>query len=383
MSMQEAGRAGLVEGQQGPVSASAGTRRIDGLQLGRATAVTLVAAAHGVAHHYGHAPGPWRMAGLYGVILFFVISGFIMTYTTGTGRFDPRRFIDRRIRRVVPIYYVSNVVLLAAVLLAPSLFGRTTFDPAHFVTSMLFIPAYDPSGSGAIWPFFKLGWTLNYEMFFYAVFATLFAFTMLVRVSILTVLFVGLVLIGASADFSAAIPRFYTQAIILPFVAGTWLGAIDLRKPIALPPVVAWGLLVCASTPVGMIALGYGGGPDSVPVQLVLSLCCALQIAAVVSLVDGQNRRLPALVLLLGDASYSIYLTHMYAVGAVTAIARRLPAYLLYPSMAAAAVAGIICGIIVYLFVERPLNRLIRDGARPGRWSRPRIGQAVPTADRP
>ncbi len=371
-----------MEGQQSPVSVSTGARRIDGLQLGRAVAVTLVAVAHGVAHRYGHAPGPFRMAGLYGVILFFVISGFIMTYTTGTGRFDPRQFLDRRIRRVIPIYYVTNAVLLAVVLLAPSLFARTTFEPTHFLKSLLFIPAYDPSGSGEIWPFFKLGWTLNYEMFFYAVFAALFAFTLLVRLSILTVLFVGLVLVGASADISSAIPRFYTQAIILPFVAGAWLGAFDLRGRTSLPPVVAWGLLVASSIVVGILAMGHGGSPEAVPVQLSLTLCCAVQIAAVVSLVDGGNRRLPAFVLLLGDASYSIYLTHMYAVGAVTAVARRLPDYMLYPSMAAAGAAGILSGIIVYLLVERPMNRAIRNGARPKRTSPPRIVPAAPTPDR-
>ena len=52
-----------------------------------------------------------------------------------------------------------------------TLFKTTTADAKHLLLSLLFIPAPDPQAASDWRPLFKLGWTLNYEMFFYALFA--------------------------------------------------------------------------------------------------------------------------------------------------------------------------------------------------------------------
>jgi exopolysaccharide production protein ExoZ len=111
----------------------------------------------------GNAGEIFQLGARYGVTLFFVISGFIMTQTTGLHRFNPGQFLNRRVRRVVPIYWFATFLVASVTLIAPGMFQRTVFDPQHFFLSLFFIPAYDPSGTGGIWPMFKLGWTLNYE----------------------------------------------------------------------------------------------------------------------------------------------------------------------------------------------------------------------------
>ena len=335
-------------------------QRLDGLQFGRAVAACSVVVSHAVGHYYGTTFGVWTMLSGYGVTLFFVISGYIMVLTTGRGRFSPTAFMSRRVRRIVPIYYVANFVLAAVALLSPDALRRTVFDTMHFILSLLFVPAYDPHGSGYIWPFFRLGWTLNYEMFFYLSFAALFLLTALRRAIAITAWLGGLIVLGIFHPFVAAIPNFYTQIATIGFIFGTWLGVIALYRPFRLGG--APSLLMLAVSLGILIWLGshYDLVRTDRMTQLCLSIACTLHIALFVSWVDGGRRAVPPALLYIGDASYSIYLFHMFAIGTVTAIERRLPTVLLFPAMAVAALAGISFGVLIYWLVESRLNRLLR-----------------------
>src|SRR5947209_12231521 len=101
---------------------------------------------------------PWGA----GVDLFFVISGFIMVYSSeklfaapgGGGTFG-----WRRLTRVVPLYWCAMLLLLAK----SALQQKPLPDAASVVTSFLFIP-WVAQGGEIPRPFYELGWTLNYEM---------------------------------------------------------------------------------------------------------------------------------------------------------------------------------------------------------------------------
>lgn len=112
---------------------------------------------------------PW--AG--GVDLFFVISGFIMTWLT-TGWFgQPHvagRFLLQRAIRIVPPYWFFTTLMVGAVLLASSHVKNTTLGAAQIATSYAFIPWPRPV-DGRLNPLLSQGWTLNYEVFFYAAFS--------------------------------------------------------------------------------------------------------------------------------------------------------------------------------------------------------------------
>ncbi|WP_158266475.1 acyltransferase family protein [Allosphingosinicella deserti] len=343
-----------------PPTGGAAVPRLDGLQLGRAIAACAVVISHASGHYSGGTHGAWNLLSTYGVTLFFVISGYIMVLTTGRGTFSPTAFLSRRIRRIVPIYYIANLVLAAATLAAPGAFKRTVFDGWHMLKSLLFIPAYDPAGSGYIWPFFRLGWTLNYEMFFYLVFASLFALGVAQRAFCVTIILGGLILLGIVHPFTAAIPAFYTQVATIGFIFGTLLGMIAVYRPIRLGTAWMWIALLVSFVLLGVMASMFEAIRHDRTTQLWLSIACTLHIALLVSVIDGRGVSVPRPLLYIGDASYSIYLFHMFAVGAVTAIAHRLPAALLYPAMVASACSGIVAGIIVYRYVEAPLNRFFR-----------------------
>src|SRR5215831_4540480 len=143
-----------------------------GLQYVRGIAAMMV-----VYHHTGfqifkaggHVGLPLWQLGAAGVDLFFVTSGFIMWVTTQDAHVTPAEFCYRRIVRVAPLYWLATLFLLGVSLAAPQLLGTTKFDPGHAMESLLFVPVEHPIFAGEALPFIIQGWTLNYEMFFYAV----------------------------------------------------------------------------------------------------------------------------------------------------------------------------------------------------------------------
>ncbi|MHA6691511.1 acyltransferase family protein [Devosia sp. A449] len=189
------------------------------IQYLRGLAAIFVLASHAllypiVEHHIGYGRLGWL-----GVILFFVISGFIMVAVTGEGRFSAGDFLRRRVIRIVPMYWGATLIAAALALLAPQLFKTTVYDTGQLLLSLLFIPFYNPVSEG-LHPLYKLGWTLNYEVFFYVCFALLAFFGAGARVLWLTIAFTALAVTGALLQPEPAIPQFYTSFMPLAFVPG-------------------------------------------------------------------------------------------------------------------------------------------------------------------
>jgi exopolysaccharide production protein ExoZ len=140
-----------------------------------------------------HACGPTRHPfafGARGVDLFFVVSGFVMWQVTAAKPHTPGSFLDRRIRRIVPLYWTSIVLVVCLV----HLFGvrplGATDEIVPVIKSMLFVPYFNANGS--MGPVVSPGWTLNYEMFFYVIFAVSLLFSAGFRFLFLAAIFLGL-----------------------------------------------------------------------------------------------------------------------------------------------------------------------------------------------
>src|SRR3954470_11966028 len=108
-----------------------------------------------------------------GVDLFFVISGFIIFYTTRSAMLTPAAFLRRRVERIVPLYFfvIFTFTLLAVVL--PAIFATPGwYTPRHILKSLAFISFTDGEA-----PVIAVGWSLEYEMYFYLTVALLMALT--------------------------------------------------------------------------------------------------------------------------------------------------------------------------------------------------------------
>src|SRR5262249_27030727 len=104
--------------------------------------------------------------GSHAVDLFFVISGFIIARTALD---SPKQFLLRRIVRIVPLYWTATLAVFWLALFTPHILHSTRPDYRQLLCSLLFIP-YETPEAGTL-PTLILGWSLNYEMYFYVVFA--------------------------------------------------------------------------------------------------------------------------------------------------------------------------------------------------------------------
>ncbi|MCJ2057861.1 acyltransferase [Methylobacterium sp. J-048] len=309
-----------------------------------------------------------------GVDLFFVISGFIIVYASGRlfgipgGR---ARFLAHRVARVVPLYWLVSLVFLALALARPELLGDAAalvHAPGTILAGFLFWPAARPDGT--IQPLYGLGWTLNYEAFFYGLFALGLGFGRRGAVVWLALALVLLVTLGALVPGLPVPVRFWANPIVLEFLLGAGLAlahregfrpGISLRLGLAGLGVV--GLLLAARL------LGGEGAADGFLRPLLVSVPAALLVAAALG-PERDAAQVAALpvplrgLVILGDASYALYLVHPFALRLGREALLRLGlAPVLHPwgGLAAMLAASVAVALLVHRFVERPLSRWVRD----------------------
>ncbi|EWY39417.1 acyltransferase [Skermanella stibiiresistens SB22] len=304
--------------------------------------------------------GVW-LFGQAGVDIFFVISGFIMWVTTSGRPMSPGRFIQNRIIRIVPMYWIVTLAVAIAVLLMPSLFRAAEATPEHVVKSLLFIPHFDPGAPGRIWPLLIPGWTLNYEMFFYGVFAAAMFLPRRLIIPAVAALLASISLAGHILTFEDPVLSFFSESIIMEFAAGMLLGQIYLQGRLA-PPVWLSGLSIAAGL-VMMVVLTPWETAETrllvwgVPALLTVAGFLALEVKGMI----GRN----AILTLLGDASYSIYLTHILTLGVVRTgwrkldlVQQDLATACVY--MVSAIVISVAVGIVCHFLCEAPIHRLAK-----------------------
>lgn len=307
-----------------------------------------------------------------GVDLFFVISGFIMVATTQGKTVGAGEFIERRLWRVVPLYWIATTLVTISALVAPHLFKSTSPELGHVVQSLLFVPHASPSHPGENWPILVPGWTLNYEMFFYAVFAVCLAVAPGRRtVPALSAALGALVLVGWLFAPAQPVLVTWTNTLLVEFLLGAWLGRIWIDgKVVPLsPPWVVAGLIA------GAVCL-FSDPP--VPRGVVQGIGAAL-IVYVTLAAHRAGARAWQWLSYLGDASYSIYLTHILSLGVLRVVWKGVvgtggglaqsTAFMLVALVFAA-----LAGVLSYRFVEVPLLALSR---------RRRLGRPLSVAGRP
>jgi exopolysaccharide production protein ExoZ len=308
---------------------------------------------------------PFLKTGRLGVEVFFVISGFIMTMIAGDGAFRPERFLGRRALRIVPAYWAATLLVVALALALPSIFRTTVPTLEGVIKSLLFIPSLHPKA-----PLLVLGWTLDFEAFFYVVFASLFFLSSELRTLVLCVLFAALVAIGLHLENRSHVVDFYTSMSLIGFCAGTLVAQLYRHGWLMPNPDVRHALIGA------MLALlvGFYLVPltdiDHTPLPAHLLMTVTAVSIVVLGLQIEIAKLLPRMATLkyLGDASYSIYLFHLFAIAAVWGVAKRLfdvQQPLVYLGCAAAAIAaGLAFGLLCHHLIERPVLNASRRRRR-------------------
>jgi exopolysaccharide production protein ExoZ len=353
-------------------------RKLQSIQILRGLAAGSVVIAHVIEHPSEQPNNAILTLGLFGVIVFFSISGFIIAHInngpSGDARFDPASFLVRRFFRLVPLYWACTLLTYFCALFLPQLFKNTTADLGYLISSLFFIPAAVPGDPSDWRPLLKLGWSLNYEVFFYIVFAAFFFIAdSLKRTIALTILFGAMAITAFFIPPNSGILSFYLNFSLLAFIGGLWLAEAERRQLFDSIPVV--GIVLMA-----LIALAALGNLFSLDFRdfagfygykwLVIAALALVALSLAFERLIGNGLFVRGLVK-LGDISYSLYLTHMFVVGFGWFVIKRLAlgevATVIGMSLIVA--VSVIGAAISYAIMEKPFNHLGRI-LTPGRRAR-------------
>lgn len=328
-------------------NAGSRTRTLFSVQYARGVAAVSVLLFH--AFNDAHATGYPEQVLQAGVDLFFVVSGFIMWVTTFGSDIGAKRFLGKRVRRIVPLYWLFSAIAVLTAAVAPQL-GKST-GAEHAIASFLFLPAVNPVTHKAE-PLLAPGWTLNHEMLFYLIFALALTLSSRRRRLIAVIgLNVALALVGWLSH-GPLLVSFYTNPIILEFVFGVIIGWI-YTSGYSISRRVSGVMVTASALTMVLFAAAWG---QTVILRVVLWGIPAAVI--VLGLALAENAKPVARWRswqFLGDASYSIYIVHGVMLAALLSIVNHLraPDIVMIPLGAPIALIG---GLIVYRYIERPMT---------------------------
>ncbi|WP_158266474.1 acyltransferase family protein [Allosphingosinicella deserti] len=358
------------QSRSGESSAAAGAGLLIGIQMLRGCAALLVILAHAnlmmrYPRYFHQSPFDIREAGVFGVTVFFAISGFIIAIVSLDGdlraRLTIRDFAWRRFVRIMPFLWLAVIG-----------YNILTYVGTRDIEWMNALRAL------VIWPVGGLKpnviWSLRHELIFYA----LFAATLMVarqRWWLLGAWFLAPLIVGVSMpliagrqlsagstgeEFLHVLLMGSDNGANLQFGAGFLLGILYLKRHAWLQPRRVGGL----ATVLGVVAAAtILVEAMDMPVGLARS-CLWTMLAGVIVWIGIVCERSPRWIerigILLGNASFAIYLTHngvlLTAFEAATKLRLPLPTELLFFVFVALA-TGV--GLIVHLIVEKPLIALL------------------------
>jgi exopolysaccharide production protein ExoZ len=331
---------------------------LNSLQAGRALAAIIVAAFHlsvmmGEARYGGRAQFlEYTRLGYLGVEFFFVLSGFIILFAHEADLGRPQRwgaYLWRRFSRLYPVYWIYTGIFMLLVALGAGTAARlpaTGMDYVSALTLVHFTTAMPP---------LPVAWSLFHEVAFYAVFSLL-----ILRISLGVAGFVlmcvpAIVFFHHPIEAYSTVFEIYTGTPNLYFVLGM-AAFLQYRRGGSGLWELMLGLAIVAAS---LASLDLE--PRLAPLVLVCGF--ALALAGIAKFEKAGRLAVPALLVFIGNATYSLYLIHESVSGLLLKVLMRSGVYtalgsaITYGLVLAATVAG---GCVAYLLVERPLLAALR-----------------------
>lgn len=296
-------------------------RQNNGIQLLRAIACIFVVLCHTQATNIGS----------WGVDIFFVISGFMLMYSTHS---NGDKFFWKRTKKIVPLYWFMTIVTSILICLVPWLFNSYEFKWEYLMKSLFFIPYQH---NGIVQPVYGLGWTLNYEVFVYLVFGISMHISHKYRAAITSIVCIILTIVGEGISEPILI-SFYGSGVLVEFVAGMALYYIIGRLNGEINTYLCLGMILIS------FALFVLAGSVSRYLNIVFAVVAFVGAWKLGECMNGDKLTVKMLVC-VGNASYCVYLTHIYAVRIVEKMLAVLPVAI---QACMAVLSACIIGVIVY-----------------------------------
>ena len=277
------------------------------LQILRALAAWAIVFKHILQSYYmGQADSIFwtvidKVGGL-GVDIFFVLSGFIMAYSSAKYNGQGLTFAVNRLIRVMPIYWVYTLLLIVSLILLPTGTYLAEFQWGTFIQSIFLIPHANPNGYGN-YPLLYVGWTLTYEMFFYLILAIVLFFYFKHPIYICAGILLLITALTVNIDFLGK-----SSLLLIEFIIGMGIFVyFNHFKAYKANYLLALGII---GTITSFVIFGYKAQHNEI---LIVSLCVYLFVLCEPLFKKFEIYTTP--LRKLGDYSYSTYLCHVIVIG--------------------------------------------------------------------
>jgi peptidoglycan/LPS O-acetylase OafA/YrhL len=258
--------------------------------------------------------------GSIGVPLFFIISGFIMYVTTYKIEWNFNKiktFLFKRAIRILPLYYLATIVYI---IVSYQLHFYFIEHPKLLLPSIFFYPTYaNLIGPSYGMPVLKVGWSLNYEVYFYLLLAISFVFKkyrwyfftsiIIITLIIIPVATRGYIMQDLRQWYTYHISYFslITNPVILFFLLGLCIGKL-YQSTINFNRIIWANLFVLASL---INFAGYYFDLFHLFSGFFTHLFnCGLLILSALLRDKLKPYKIPNFLIYLGDISFSLYLVH-------------------------------------------------------------------------
>ncbi len=298
--------------------------------------------------------------GQVGVDLFFIISGFVIYLVTERSRNSPKVFLYKRFIRVaLPYYAILFFVIFDYTTLGWNNYDFGKLTVSNTLHSFLFI--FETSDEGVfVQPIYPIGWTLNFEIFFYVLFAVAMMVSQKHRLALTASAIFGLTILQWFGRFEGGMWYMVQTRTAIEFIFGMlvafyYINHLDkLRQHRATVPVAMVACLIGFS----LLALGPPVHPFSGTRFITAGIPSAVFLCAVVTLESCGQISKSKILFYLGGASYSLYLVHL-------AVAKSVVHFIpinAWPGPIFAVIMIVVASILVSLafhhLCERPLLEL-------------------------
>lgn len=296
----------------------------------------------------------WFNMGGTGVDLFFIISGFIMCYTTHDRQISCLRFIKHRIGRIIPLYWLLTTIALILYLTPLNVF----YDKAaiRVLDSYFLLPIGNKYLVGT-------GWTLSYEFYFYFIFAVFLTFYLksYIRYFFILVSILILTLLGWMNVFSFFLGGFLCNFWLMEFAFG--IIAFIIFKNIKIPTMCCIMLILCGlpiliyqnfndfmlNSPYRVFYIGF-------PMLLIFSGFLHME-----NLFKQPHNLFVSFLEHMGNSSYSLYLSHPFILVIASFVCVKLHFTFSVFFVFFLLLFSILFGFFVYHFIEQPMSKWIKS----------------------
>jgi len=343
------------------------TGKIQNIQALRGIAVLLVVLFHllSIEQKYGGAvyilPDFFQF-GMFGVDLFFVISGFVMVSVT-RGKFqilnEALKFFYHRVARIYPLYWVYTTLLLIVFFIQPMWINNAQGNQVDILASFLLLPSH-------ILPLVVVGWSLIHELYFYIVFFMLLLW-LPEKYLKYSLLFWGgsIAVVNLSFDSNNPAIQIISHPLTIEFIGGCFIAILYFQKEINISNKILLILTISSVVP-SLFAFVYYQNITGLIIPLgwwrvIIFGIPALVLVSCVLAAEKNGFIFHSSLIRVGDISYSIYLSHILTLSVFGRIWQKFSSdniidnIVLIPILI---ILVLIVGFLSYFIIEKPLLRL-------------------------